>query len=261
MEMGDSIPTIFFGHGSPMVTLSENAYTKGWREAGKSFARPKAVLAVSAHWFGRGLSVTANPRPGTIHDFYGFPEELFAIKYRAPGSPELASRVRDLLAPQGVLLDENRGLDHGTWCVLRHVYPEADIPVVQLSLDASRSPEFHYEIGKRLAPLRKEGVLVVGSGNIVHNLSMYSWQARNPFAYDWAERFEQQVRNLLTLRDDATLIDYASLGRDAELSIPTPEHYLPLLYVLGMGDEGERPSFPVEGIEGGSMSMLAVRIG
>lgn len=259
--MADFVPTIFFGHGNPMFTLSENAYTKGWSAAGKAFPRPKAVLAVSAHWYGRGLAVTSNPSPSTIHDFYGFPESLYGIEYRAPGSLELASRVRDLLAPERVLLDENRGLDHGTWSVLRHVFQDADVPVVQLSLDASRSPEFHYEIGKRLAPLRKEGILIAGSGNIVHNLSMYSWEAKNPFAYDWAERFEQRVRELLTMRDDATLIDYESLGRDAGLSIPTPDHYLPLLYVLGAGDKAERLSFPVEGIEGGSMSMLAVQIG
>lgn len=261
MEMTDLMPTIFFGHGNPMLTLTENAYTKGWSEAGRSFPRPKAVLAVSAHWCGRGFSVTSNPSPATIHDFYGFPEELYRIEYRAPGSLELASSVRELLSPEKVVFDENRGLDHGTWCILRHVFQDADVPVVQLSMDVSRPAEFHYEIGKRLAPLRKEGVLVVGSGNIVHNLSMYSWEARRPFAYDWAERFEQRVRELLSVRDDATLIDYESPGRDAALSIPTPEHYLPLLYVLGMGDKGEQPSFPVEGIDGGSMSMLAVQIG
>ena len=259
--MAAVMPTIFFGHGNPMLTLSENAYTKAWSEAGQSLPRPKAVLAVSAHWYGRGLAVTFNPSPSTIHDFYGFPEELYGIEYRAPGSLELASRVRELLAPQKVVFDQNRGLDHGAWCVLRHVFRDADVPVVQLSMDASRPAEFHYEIGKRLAPLRKEKVLVVGSGNIVHNLSQYSWEARGPFARDWAERFEQRVRELLAVRDDTALIDYGRLGRDAELSIPTPEHYLPLLYVLGAGEMAERLSFPVEGFEGGSMSMLAVQIG
>lgn len=255
------MPTIFFGHGNPMVTLSENAFTKAWREAGKSLPRPSAVLAVSAHWYGRGLAVTSNPSPSTLHDFYGFPEELYAIEYRAPGSVELASRVRDLLGPEKVVFDQNRGLDHGAWSVLRHVFEDADVPVVQLSIDASRSSEFHYEMGKRLAPLRRQGVLIAGSGNIVHNLSLYTWEARSPFACDWAQRFEQRVRELLAARDHVALIDYASLGRDAELSIPTPEHYLPLLYVLGAGDKAEPLSFPVEGIEGGSMSMLAVQIG
>ncbi|MDR3714076.1 MAG: 4,5-DOPA dioxygenase extradiol [Puia sp.] len=255
------MPTIFFGHGNPMLTLSENVYTKGWNHAGRLLPRPKAVLAVSAHWYGRGLSVTSNPRPSTIHDFYGFPEELFAIQYGAPGSLELASRVKELLTPEKVALDDKRGLDHGTWSVLRHVFQRADVPIVQLSMDAGRPPEFHYEMGKRLAPLRQEGVLVVGSGNIIHNLSMYSWNARGPLAYDWAERFEQRVRELLAVRDDATLTAYQSLGRDAELSIPTPEHYLPLLYVLGSSDQGEALSFPVEGMDGGSMSMLAVQVG
>lgn len=259
--MADIMPTIFFGHGNPMLTLSENVYTRAWRKAGESLPRPKAVLAVSAHWYGPGLSVTSSASPKTIHDFYGFPEELYGIEYRAPGSVELAMSVEDLLAPQKVVLDQNRGLDHGTWCVLRHVFPDAGVPVVQLRIDASKSSEFHYEIGKRLAPLRREGVLVVGSGNLVHNLSMYSWEVRSPFAYDWAERFEQRVRKILAVRDDSKLIDYGGLGRDAELSIPTPDHYLPLLYVLGAGDSVERLSFPVEGIEGGSMSMLTVQIG
>jgi 4,5-DOPA dioxygenase extradiol len=259
--MTDRMPTIFFGHGNPMLTLSQNVYTRGWSEAGKSFPRPKAVLAVSAHWWGRGLAVTSNISPETMHDFYGFPRELFEIQYRAPGSIELASRVGELLAPQKVFLDENRGLDHGVWAVLRHVFRSADVPIVQLSIDAGSAAEFHYEIGRRLAPLRDEGVLIVGSGNIVHNLSLYSWEARNPFGHDWAQRFDNRVRALLAARDDAALIDYENLGPDARLSIPTPEHYLPLLYVLGAGEKGERPSFPVAGMEGGSMSMLAVRLG
>lgn len=259
--MSDLMPAIFFGHGNPMLTLSENVYTKAWKDAGRSLPRPKAVLAVSAHWYGTGLSVTSNPRPSTIHDFYGFPEELFAIQYGAPGSLELAARVRELLAPEKVGLDDKRGLDHGTWSVLRHVFERADVPIVQLSMDAARPPEFHYEMGKRLAQLREEGVLLVGSGNIIHNLSLYSWNARGPRAYDWAERFEQRVRELLAVRDDATLTAYESMGRDAQLSIPTPEHYLPLLYVLGSADKGESLSFPVEGMDGGSMSMLAVQIG
>lgn len=244
-----------------MLTVSQNAYTKGWSEAGNTFARPKAVLAVSAHWWGKGLAVTSSPLPATIHDFYGFPEELFGITYPAPGSLELASRVRELLSPERVAFDENRGLDHGTWTVLRHVFASADVPVVQLSIDGSRSSQFHYEAGRRLAPLRKEGVLIVGSGNIVHNLSLYSWEARDLFGFDWAQRFDKRVRELLSARGDAQLIDYENLGKDARLSIPTPEHYLPLLYVLGAGDKGERPSFPVEGMDGGAMSMLAVRFG
>lgn len=263
--MAESMPTIFFGHGNPMLTVSENEYTRGWRAAGLALPRPRAILAVSAHWYARGeLAVTTSSRPETIHDFYGFPEELYGVEYRAPGSLELAGRVRELLAPERVESDGRRGMDHGVWCVLRHVFPEADIPIVQLSMDAGKSSEFHYEVGKRLAPLREEGVLIVGSGNIVHNLSEYSWGARSAFAYDWADRFEKRVRELLAVRDDAALIDYGRLGPDAGLSIPTPEHYLPLLYVLGAANPAGSPdalSFPVEGIEGGSMSMLAVQIG
>ena len=259
--MSDFIPTIFFGHGNPMLTVSQNVYTKGWAETGRSLPRPKAVLAVSAHWWGRGISVTASPSPETVHDFYGFPRELFEIEYRAPGSPELASRVRELLAPEDVVLDQDRGLDHGVWTVLRHVFREADVPIVQLRMDASRPSEFHYELGRRLAPLRQEGVLIVGSGNIVHNLSLYSWEARESFGFDWAERFERRVKEFLAVRDDAALTGYEQLGPDARLSIPTPEHYLPLLYVLGAGDKEEKPSFPVAGMDGGSMSMLTVRVG
>ncbi|MGC9195443.1 MAG: 4,5-DOPA dioxygenase extradiol [Syntrophobacteraceae bacterium] len=263
--MAKSMPTIFFGHGNPLLTLSDNVYTRAWRAKGGDLERPKAVLAVSAHWYARGkLALSASPGPETIHDFYGFPEELYQIQYRAPGSVELAERVKELLAPERVEFDPGRGLDHGVWCVLRHVFPRMDVPIVQLSMDADKSAAFHYEMGKRLALLREEGVLIVGSGNIVHNLSEYSWEAAAPFAFDWARRFEQRVRQLLAARDDASLIDYGRLGRDAELSIPTPDHYLPLLYVLGASNAGTAPlplSFPVEGIDGGSMSMLAVQIG
>ncbi len=259
--MSELMPTLFFGHGNPMLTLSQNAYTKGWSEAGRSIPRPAAVLAISAHWFGGGISVSSSARPATIHDFYGFPEELFEIRYPAPGEPLLASRVRDLLGPQEVGLNRERGLDHGVWCILRHLFPEADIPVVQLSMDAAMAAKAHYQIGEKLAPLRREGVLILGSGNIVHNLAMYSWESRSPVVYDWALRFEKQARELLTKRRDSQLIDFESLGPDARLSIPTPEHYLPLLYVLGASEDGERPTFPIEGIDGGSMSMLAVRMG
>lgn len=264
-KMAKSMPTIFFGHGNPMLTLSDNLYTRAWSAKGRDLERPKAVLAVSAHWYARGeLALTTSPRPETIHDFYGFSEELYRIQYGVPGSLELAERVKELLAPEKVDFDPSRGLDHGVWCVLRHVFPRGDVPIVQLSMDAGKSSAFHYEMGKRLALLREEGVLIVGSGNIVHNLAEYSWEAGASFACGWAQRFEQRVRDLLAVRDDASLIDYGRLGRDAQLSIPTPDHYLPLLYVLGASNaEGSSLplSVPVEGIEGGSMSMLAVQIG
>lgn len=254
------MPAIFLGHGNPMNALARNAYTEGWAALGRSMPKPRAVLAVSAHWYVGETAVTAVAAPPTIHDFVGFPPDLYRVRYPAPGSPELARRVRDLLAPVAVGLDDSWGLDHGTWSVLKHVYPKADIPVVQLSLDASRPPQFHYDLGRRLAPLRDEGALVVGSGNLVHNLRLYAWEEEAP-AYDWAERFDRRARELMSEDDPAALIAYDRLGRDAHLSIPTPDHYLPLLYVLGLREKGEPVTFPVEGFDGGSMSMRAVRVG
>lgn len=259
--MSNRMPAIFFGHGNPMNALSDNAYTRAWASIGNSMPRPEAVLAVSAHWYLPATMVTASRAPRTIHDFGGFPRELYQVEYPAPGSPELAERVQDLLAPVSVRLDESWGLDHGTWSVLKHVFPYADVPVVQLSIDETEPPQVHYEIGKRLAPLRDEGVLIIGSGNIVHNLHTYAWGRHGVEPFDWAVRFEQQAREFLLKGDDAPLIDYERLGRDAMLSIPTPEHYLPLLYVIAVRGEGEQVSFPVEGVDGGSVSMLAAQIG
>jgi 4,5-DOPA dioxygenase extradiol len=275
--MTDLMPAVFFGHGNPMNALSKNAYTDGWAYIGKSIPRPRAVIAVSAHWYIPACAVTANSAPRTIHDFGGFPKELYEVNYPAPGSPELARRVKDLLEappkavpttaavpplfPVSVRLDESRGLDHGTWSVLSHVFPNADIPVVQLGIDETQPPIFHYEMGKRLAVLREEGVLVIGSGNLVHNLHSYAWGLDGVQAFDWAVRFEQQVRDLLIKGDDAQIVAYQRLGVDAMLSVPTPEHYLPLLYVLGLRKKNERISFPVQGVDGGSVSMLTVRIG
>jgi 4,5-DOPA dioxygenase extradiol len=255
------LPAIFFGHGNPMNALSENAYTEAWRRIGETTARPKAVLVVSAHWYVPELAVTATATPRTIHDFGGFPRQLYEVQYPAPGDPELARRVRNVLAPLDVELDERWGLDHGTWSVLLHVFPHADVPVVQLSIDETQPPAFHYEVGKHLAPLRDEGVLVAGSGNIVHNLHAFAWGKHAAEPYDWAVRFEQRVRALMTAGEHQPLIDYDTLGRDAALSIPTPDHYLPLLYVLGTGTPGEPVTFPVEGVDGGSVSMLAVQVG
>lgn len=259
--MADLMPVIFFGHGNLMNALAKNAYTESWAAIGKSIPCPKAVLSISAHWFISGCAVTANAAPPTIHDFGGFPEELFQVQYPAPGSPELARRVKDLLSPLPVSLNKDWGLDHGTWSVLRHVFPGADIPVVQLSMDERQSPQFHYKVGKGLAMLREEGILVIGSGNIVHNLRPYAWGNPKANPFDWALRFENQVRELLLKGDDAPLVDYENFGRDAILSIPTPEHYLPLLYVLGLRGKKEQISFPVQGVDGGSLSMLAVQIG
>ena len=259
--MSDSMPVIFFGHGNPMNAVLRNPYTEAWRAIGAGVPRPKAILSVSAHWYLPGTAVTAMPAPRTIHDFGGFPRELYEIEYPAPGSPALADRVQELLAPGNVRLDGQWGLDHGTWSVLHHVFPKANVPVVQLSIDETLPAEEHFNLGKKLAPLRDEGVLVIGSGDIVHTLHAYSWGEHSPQAYDWAARFEKKVKELLLAGDDGPLIRYETLGRDALLSIPTPDHYLPLLYVIGLRREGDRVTFPVEGIDGGSVSMLAVRSG
>ena len=200
-------------------------------------------------------------RPRTIHDFGGFPRKLYAVQYPAPGDPVLAKRIQRLLAPIPVTLDDRWGLDHGTWSVLCHVYPDADVPIVQLSIDETQPPRFHYELGKRLATLRDEGVLIVGSGNLVHNLHAYAWGKHVVEPFDWAIRFEQQARELLMAGDQQPLVEYESLGGDAHLAIPTPDHYLPLLYVIAARQRDDAVSFPVQGVDGGSISMLSVLVG
>jgi 4,5-DOPA dioxygenase extradiol len=255
------MPAIFFGHGNPMNALEENVYTRAWSNIGRTIPRPRAIVVISAHWYLPATLVTAVERPRTIHDFGGFPPRLHAVRYPAPGSPALATRLQTLLSPERVGLDDQWGLDHGTWSVLCHLYPEADVPVVQLSIDETRPAAFHYEMGKRLAVLRNEGILVIGSGNLVHNLHAYAWGRHPAEPFDWALRFESTARDLMTRGDDVPLIDYESLGRDAHLSAPTPEHYLPLLYILGTREEADAVSFPVSGIDGGSVSMLTVQIG
>jgi len=256
------MPSVFFGHGNPMNALADNAYSRAWRALGRELPRPKAILCVSAHWYAPELAVTAMPQPRTIHDFGGFPRALFEVSYPAPGSRALAERVRELLRPDEVRLDNDGwGLDHGTWSVLCHVYPEADVPVVQLSIDETQPAQWHYAVAQRLAPLRDEQVLVIGSGNLVHNLHTYAWGRQDVPALDWAVRFEQRARELIARGEHSPLVDYERMGADAMLSAPTPDHYLPLLYVLAQQREGEPVRFPVEGFDGGSVSMLAVQIG
>jgi 4,5-DOPA dioxygenase extradiol len=256
-----TMPAVFFGHGNPMNALEDNRYTRSWRALGSELPRPRAVLAVSAHWYLPGTWLTAVSAPRTIHDFGGFPRELYQVRYPAPGDLKLAERVQGLLAPVAVGLDQDWGLDHGTWSVLCHVYPRADVPVVQLSLDETQPPEFHYETAKRLAPLREEGVLVMGSGNLVHNLHAYAWGRHPVEPYDWAVRFEKALRERIVARDLDAVADYERWGEDAALSAPTPDHFLPLLYVLALCGPGDALSFPVEGVDGGSVSMLGVRVG
>jgi len=264
-ERNDSpqrMPALFVGHGNPMHAIQENDYTRTWKALGRRLPRPAAIVVISAHWYVSGTMVTAMEQPRTIHDFGGFPRELFAVEYPAPGSPSLASRVQFLLAESvDVLLDHQWGLDHGAWSVLKHLFPNPDIPVVQLSIDESRPALFHYELGKRLAPLRDEGVLILGSGNLIHNLHAYGWGRHVPEPFDWATRFEEKARRLMLEGDHDPLIEYESLGQDATLAAPTPEHYLPLLYVLGTQQAADTVSFPVEGVDGGSVSMLSVEIG
>lgn len=255
-------PAIFFGHGNPMNALADNDWTVAWRAIGAGLQpRPRAVLMVSAHWYLPGLRVGAMAAPRTIHDFGGFPPALHAVQYPAPGAPALAREVIDLLAPAPVDADQAWGLDHGAWSVLCHVFPQADVPVLQLSLDETLTPQQHYALARRLAPLRDDGVLIAGSGNLVHNLHAYAWGRSQPEPLPWALRFEALARGLIAGGDHAPLVDYLALGEDARLSAPTPEHYLPLLYVLAQQQPGEPAGFPVEGIDGGSISMLGVRIG
>ena len=258
--MSDIFPTIFFGHGNPMNALLNNLYTDAWRRIGEGMPKPRAILAISAHWSVPITAVTISAAPRTIHDFGGFPPELYRVQYPAPGDPDLAARVRQMLAPLPVAFDDSWGLDHGTWSVLTHVYPHANIPVVQLSINDAQPASAHFEIGRRLAGLRGEGVLIAGSGNLVHNLHTYAWGRHKPEPYDWATRFENTARDLMLAQDYAPLIEYESLGRDAMLSIPTPDHYLPLLYVLGARQPSDAIAFPVEGVDGGSISMLTVKI-
>jgi 4,5-DOPA dioxygenase extradiol len=255
------LPTVFVGHGNPMNALQDNPWTRAWATLGERLPHPRAVLAISAHWYVPFSAVTAMSAPPTIHDFGGFPRELYAVRYAARGDTALATTVQELLGPVPVALDDAWGLDHGTWSVLCHMYPKADVPVVQLSIDETQPVGFHHQLGMRLRPLRDEGVLVLGSGDIVHNLHTYAWGRRAQEPYDWALRFEAAVRQRLTAGEHRDLIDYAALGEDALLSVPTPEHYLPLLYVLGASHRGETPSFPVSGMDGGSVSMLAVQFG
>jgi 4,5-DOPA dioxygenase extradiol len=259
--MAETMPAIFFGHGNPMHAVLHNSYTEGWRRIGEQAPKPRAILSISAHWFVPETAVTISTAPRTMHDFGGFPRELYHVQYPAPGDPELARRVQHLLAPLAVKLDNAWGLDHGTWAVLRHVYPDADVPVVQLSLDETQPAAWHFALGKKLAPLRDERILIMGSGNLVHNLHAYAWGRHRPEPYEWAVRFETQAKAMMLAGQYTTLVEYEKLGQEAILSIPTPDHYLPLLYVLAASRQSDDVTFPVEGVDGGSVSMLTVQVG
>lgn len=257
MATNSRMPVVFFGHGSPTNALEDNVSTQAWTKMAKSIDRPKAILSISAHWYTHGTAVTAMARPRTIHDFgRGLPAPLFDFQYPAPGNPILAERIRDLLAPLPVTLDHDWGLDHGTWAVLLKAYPEADIPVVQLSIDMTKPISWHYEMGRRLRELRDEGILIMGSGNAVHNLSLMEW---NPKAkpYDWAIRFDDLVRDCVVNDQPERLFDLKALGRDAALSVPGLDHYLPLFYTLGARDEGDSVTIDPDFIEFKSLGMMS----
>lgn len=257
------MPVLFLGHGSPMNAIEENEFVSGFRQAASALPKPAAILCVSAHWETRGTWVTAMEHPATIHDFGGFPEALYQVQYPAPGSPELAAETAALVQQASIGLDDKWGLDHGAWSVIRHMYPDADVPVVQMSLDRYRSPESHFELAHELYALRKRGVLIIGSGNMVHNLRMVAWDKLNEpgFGYDWAVEASERMKKYLFDDDPAPLIGFAKQGKAFQLAIPTPEHYLPMLYALALRDTGEELSLFNDKHLGGSLTMTSFRIG
>lgn len=255
----EKMPVLFVGHGNPINAIEENEFSAGWKALGKELPKPNAILCISAHWETRGTHVTAMERPQTIHDFGGFPEELFAVQYPVPGNPALAQQTKEIVKKAMIELDTNWGLDHGCWSVVKRIYPDADVPVIQLSLDHFQSPQWHYELAKELSALRKKGVLILGSGNMVHNLGMVNW--RHPHeTYDWAQEANATFKQKILDRNHQDLIDYRSLGKAASLSIPTPEHYLPMLYVLGLQEQQDEIKFFNDKTVMGSVSMTSFKI-
>ncbi len=259
----DNMPVLFLGHGSPMNAIEENDFVRGFRAAGAALPRPRAILCISAHWETNGTFVTAMEHPPTIHDFGGFPPALYEVQYPAPGDPALAKETSELVKKTKVGMDQQWGLDHGCWSVVKHLYPKADIPVIQMSLDYSKPASWHFELAKDLSALRKKGVLIVGSGNMVHNLRMVAWDKLNEpgFGYDWAIEASSKMKQYMTEGNFQPLIDYDKQGQAFRLSIPTPDHYLPLLYILGLKEEKESLTLFNDQALGGSLTMTSVRIG
>lgn len=255
------MPVLFVGHGSPMNGIEDNAFSNKWASMAQNIPLPTAVLVVSAHWFTKGTHITAMDFPKTIHDFGGFPQALFDVVYPAPGNPELAVETASLIQSTQVGLDHDWGLDHGAWTVVRHMYPEANIPVLQLSIDYTKDARYHYELAKELQLLRKKGVLILGSGNMVHNLRMMSWEMINGGGYDWALQMNDRFKSLILNNEHQPLMNYQSLGKEAMLAIPTPEHYLPLMYTLGLKNDNEQISLFNDKAVGGSLTMTSVKVG
>lgn len=262
-EQDDTMPVLFVGHGSPMNAIEDNDFSRRWVAMGKSIRKPAAVLCISAHWLTRGTKITAMEKPKTIHDFGGFPKALFDVQYPAPGNPALAEETGKLIQKTILGLDHEWGLDHGTWSVVKHMYPGADIPVLQLSIDYTQGMQFHYDLAKELAVLRKKGVLIIGSGNMVHNLGMVAWDKLNEhsYGYDWATEMNETFKKYILEGNHKALIDYEKLGKAALLSIPTPDHYIPLIYALGLQESTDAPSFFNDRLIGGSLTMTSVYIG
>jgi len=258
----DQMPVLFVGHGSPMNAIEENQFVKGWREVGKTLPAPTAILCVSAHWETRGTYVTAMEHPRTIHDFGGFPQQLFEVQYPAKGSPELAEVTQDITTKTEIGLDEKWGLDHGCWSVLKQFYPAADVPVIQMSLDDSRAPQYHYDLARQLLPLRKKGVLIIGSGNMVHNLRLIDWsQANEPgVGYDWAIEANKKMKKFILSNDHQSLVNYQSQGKAMNLAVPSPEHFLPLLYALALKEGNEKIEIFNDHAVMGSLTMTSLKI-
>lgn len=261
-EPTPKMPVLFLGHGSPMNAIVENEFVQGFRDVSSEIETPKVILCISAHWETKGTKVTAMESPKTIHDFEGFPQALYDIQYPAPGSPELAGETKSLVKSEEVHLDDKWGLDHGAWSVIKHLYPNADVPVIQLSIDYAKNTKQHYELGKELSSLREKGVLIIGSGNLVHNLGMIDWQKLNEnYAYDWAQEANNRINQFILDGNHDELINYKKHGKAFELSIPTPEHYLPLLYTLALQDKKDNVKIFNNQHVGGSLSMTSVKIG
>ncbi|QIM66545.1 4,5-DOPA dioxygenase extradiol [Mannheimia granulomatis] len=260
----NKLPALFVGHGNPMNVLdAQNTFNLGFKQITQTFEKPKAILMISAHWYSSKLQITSGQNPELIYDFHGFPEELSQVSYPAPGSPELAEQIKQLLLPEQAELNPNRGFDHGMWSVLKYLYPNADIPVVQLSIHRHQPAQWHFELAQKLKPLRKQGVLIIGSGNIVHNLRAISWQhMEQPGAgYDWAFAFHEYINKAIADGNYQAIIESEKFGNAADLSVPTPEHYLPLLYIVAQRDNDEAITFFNDEIVGGSLSMTSIKIG